>query len=440
MSATPPSARPLSARPRSARDVALDLLIAVLRRRRLLDEAVDTHSGLAALEDRDRAFARLLAATVLRRLGQIDALIAHCLDTPLPGKAAMVQDVLRLGVCQLIFLETPAHAAVDTTVDLAKARGLTAHKALVNAVMRRLDREGRDVAAAQDAARINTPDWLWRSWQAAYGDATCRAIAEAHLHEAAIDISVAGPAGVWDERLSAERLPTGSLRRAPGGNIAILPGFAEGAWWVQDAGAALPARLLGDVAGKHVVDLCAAPGGKAMQLAAAGAEVTAVDRSEKRLERLTANLKRLGKTAHVVVGDAGRWRPDAPQDAVLLDAPCSATGTLRRHPDVARLKTRDDVAALTLAQAALLCAAVEMVKPGGVLVYCVCSLQPEEGPAQIAALLRAGAPVERLPIRPDEVGGLAEFINADGDLRTLPCHLAEQGGIDGFYAARLKRL
>lgn len=424
----------------SARAVALDILQSVLRRHRPLDETLEGHGGLAQLAERDRAFARLLAATALRRRGQLDDVIGRFLERPLPHKAQAVQDLLRLGLAQLLFLGTPAHAAVATSVVLAKALGLTAHKNLVNAVLRRADREGKDIIAGQDAARLNLPAWLWQSWCTAYGEDTCRAIAAAHLHEAPLDISLKGGLDAWPERLEAELLPTGSLRRAVSGAITALPGFAEGGWWIQDAAAALPARLLGDMAGRDVVDLCAAPGGKTCQLAAAGARVTAVDRSAKRLERVCANLDRLGLDATLVAADAVAWRPAAPVDAVLLDAPCSATGTLRRHPDIAWLKKPADVAKLAAVQAQLLRAACEMTRPGGRIVYCVCSLQPEEGDAVIAAALAEGLPLRRVPITADEVGGLHELVTADGDLRTLPCHLSNKGGIDGFYAARLERL
>lgn len=424
----------------SSRRVALDLLTAVLRRRRPLDESLEQDRAFAALAERDRAFVRLLVVTALRRLGQIDALIAGCLDRPLPRKAAAAHDILRLGAAQLLFLGTPPHAAVATSVDLAKAVGADAHKALINAVLRRHDREGREIAAGQDAARLNTPDWLWHSWTAAYGEETARAVALAHLREPPLDLSVKGDATEWAQRLGAPLLPTGSLRLSAAGRVTALPGYEEGAWWVQDAAAALPARLLGDVAGKRVGDLGAAPGGKTAQLAAAGARVTAVERSERRLERLRGNLARLRLAADLVAADAARWRPGEPFDAVLLDAPCSSTGTLRRHPDVAWLKTPDDVAKLAVAQTTLLAAAVDMVRAGGTVVYCVCSLQPEEGPQRIDALIATGAPVRRMPIAPDEIGGLAEAITAEGDLRTLPCHLGDAGGMDGFYAARLVRL
>jgi 16S rRNA (cytosine967-C5)-methyltransferase len=425
--------------PTSARSVAIDLIGAVLRRRRPLDDAIEESGEMEALPGRDRAFARLLVATVLRRLGQIDALIAHCLDKSLPPRAAAVQDMLRLGTAQLLFLRTPPHAAVATSVDLAEAHGFTSHKGLVNAVLRRLALEGPALEAAQDAARINTPHWLWRTWSEAYGEATAQQIALAHLKEAPLDLTVPRDVEHWRQTLEAVEQPTGSLRRQAGGAVAALPGYGEGAWWVQDAAAALPAKLLGDVAGKAVVDLCAAPGGKTAQLATAGARVTAIDRSPRRVARLNANLARLALHAETLVADAAQWRPLEPARLVLLDAPCTATGAIRRHPDVPRLKTAEDVTRLAAVQERLLAAAVEMLAPGGVLVYCTCSLEPEEGVQQVARLLARGAPVTRRAIEPGEIGGLGECITGDGDLRTLPCHLAELDGIDGFYAARLVR-
>jgi 16S rRNA (cytosine967-C5)-methyltransferase len=424
----------------TARHVALDLIGGVLGRERPLDEAIDDSPAMAKLSLRDRAFARLLVATVLRRLGQIDTLISDCLANPLPPRAAQVHDILRLGIAQLLFLHTPPHAAVATSVDLAQSRGFPSHKGLVNAVLRRLSIEGPDRVTAQDAARLNTPAWLWQSWSRHYGDAVTRAIATAHLREAPLDLTLRANAAGWCESLGATPLPTGTLRRAGGGAVATLPGYAEGAWWVQDAAAALPARLFGNVAGLQVVDLCAAPGGKTAQLADAGAFVTAIDRSSRRLERLVSNLRRLSLPAATVAADALTWRPERPVDAVLLDAPCSATGAIRRHPDVPHLKRPADVARLAMIQDKLLRAAVEMLRPGGMLVYCTCSLEPEEGSQRIDALLRSGAPVERRPIAAAELDTPVDWLTADGDLRTLPFHLAEYDGVDGFYGARLVKL
>ncbi|MBI4184371.1 MAG: MFS transporter [Proteobacteria bacterium] len=428
-----------------ARAAALRLLAAVLDRQRPLDEALKGDRRFATLEARERAFARLIVATALRRLGEIDALIGACLTRPLPAKTPALAHLLRLSVAQIVFLGTPAHAAVDQGVRLTRGPRLAPYRALVNAVLRRIAAEGPARAGALDAARLDTPDWLWRSWRDAYGEDTCRRIAKAHLAEPPLDLTVRTDAEGWARRLNATPLPTGTLRLPGSASVAELPGYAEGAWWVQDAAAALPARLLlsalGEgAAGAAAIDLCAAPGGKTAQLAAAGARVSAVEKSPRRLKRLGGNLARLGLSARLIEADALTWRPESPADAVLLDVPCSATGTLRRHPDVARLKRPEDIAALAALQDRLLAAAAPMVRPGGVLVYCACSLEPEEGPERVAAFLAGGAPFAPVPVRAAEVGGLAGAITERGELRTLPCHLAEQGGMDGFYAARLKRL
>jgi len=423
----------------TARAVALDLARAVLDRRQSLDEAIEANSDIVALSSRDRAYARLLIATLLRRLGQIDDAIGRCLERPLTPRAKSVLHILRLGATQLLFLDTPAHAAVDSTVALATGR-LSAYRSLVNAVLRRLAREGRSIVASQDAAPLNLPAWLWQSWTNAYGEDATRAAARVLASEPPLDITVKADAEEWAKRLDAQILPNGSLRRPGIGLVTELPGYAEGAWWVQDAAAALPATLLGDVRGETVIDLCAAPGGKAAQLAASGGRVIAVDASPARIARLKANLDRLRLEGTPVAADAISWRPPTPARFVLLDAPCSATGTIRRHPDAAWLKTPADVGRLMLLQDRLLAAAVEMLAPGGRLVFCTCSLQPEEGPERITALLSSGAPVAREPIQAHEVGGVEAFITPEGDMRTLPGHLAELGGVDGFYAARLVRV
>ena len=419
----------------NARHVALDLLADVLDRRRLLDEATATNPAFAGLDSRDRAFVRRLVATTLRRLGQVDAILATFV-TKSPPKT--IRHLLRLGATQLLFLETPPHAAIATSVELSRVLKLEGLSGLINAVLRRIDRDGRAMVAAQDAARLDIPGWMYESWEGYYGAGTAHAVASACLEEAPLDLTVAADPVGWAGRLDARLLPTGSLRRH-GGDVTALDGFAEGGWWVQDAAAALPARLLGDVAGREIADLCAAPGGKTLQLAAAGARVTAVDLSRKRLERVRENLGRQRLSAEVVAADIASWQPERLFDAVLLDAPCSATGTLRRHPDGLHLKSAPEVTKLAGVQARLLRAAAALVRPGGTLVYCVCSLQPEESEPQIATLLAEGAPFVREPVRPEEIGGLDELITPQGDLRTLPCHLAELGGLDAFYACRLRR-
>lgn len=432
----------------ATRRAALSVLRQVLDRHRPLDEVLG--GAVGPFEPRDRAFVHALVAATLRHRGRIDALLDRCITRPLPHKARPVRHVLRFGVAQLFVLDLPPHAAVSTAVELCAAAGQAGHTGLVNGVLRRLDREGRAWWAAQDGARLNTPDWLWESWTAAYGAAQARAIAEAHQGPAPLDLTLRTPAeaDAWAERLGGLRLPTGSVRLSPDHPlVTTLTGYDDGAWWVQDAAAALPARLLRAGPGMRVLDACAAPGGKTLQLAAAGAQVVARDRSAGRLARVSENLARTGLSATLEVADAGAPASDPapgaadapPFDAVLLDAPCSATGTLRRHPDVLWLKRPQDVAALAATQTALLRRALDQVRPGGTVVYCVCSLQPEEGPEVVGSVLADDPRVSRVPVSADEIGGDPAWITPDGDLRTLPSHLPEVGGMDGFYAARLVR-
>lgn len=430
-----------------ARQAAAAAVAGVLLRGRALDDSFSTALGpsdVDRLEPRDRAFARLLASTVLRRSGELQTVVASFLEKPLAEKHREVGVVMLIGAAQLLFLATPPHAAISLAVEQCRRTpgGLHLDK-LVNAVLRRVANDGPQRLAALDTARVNVPDWMWRRWAKAYGEDTARRIAVASQTEAALDISVKDDVAGWAQRLGGTALPTGSIRLAAGGRVEDLPGFADGAWWVQDAAAALPARLLGHVAGQRVADLCAAPGGKTARLASAGAHVTAVDLSSLRLARVTENLKRLRLDAEIVAADILTWQPDRPFDAVLLDAPCTATGTIRRHPDIPHLKREFDVAALAEVQSKLLERAVSFVRPGGTLVYCTCSLEPEEGADQVERLLDAHPEIARQPISADEFGGAAEWITAAGDLRTLPFHQAGTGeyavGMDGFYAARLRK-
>jgi 16S rRNA (cytosine967-C5)-methyltransferase len=396
------------------------------------------------LEPRDRGLARLIVMTVLRRKGELGTVVSSFLGKPLPADCGRLKSILLSAAAQLLVLETPPHAAISLAVDQTRAdRGARRFDKLTNAVLRKVATEGQAVLAGLDAARLNMPPWLLSRWQAAYGEDTARAIATASLSEAALDISVKSDVETWAERLGGIVLPTGSVRLNAHGRIEDLPGFADGAWWVQDAAAALPARLLGDVTGRDVVDICAAPGGKTAQLAARGANVTAVDVSAERLKRVSENLSRLGLNADVVASDAATWEPGRQFDAVLLDAPCTATGTIRRHPDIVHLKRDTDMAELAALQTRLLEAASRLVKPGGVILYCTCSLEPEEGAEQVARFLAEHAEFAREPIAPGECGIEASWLTAEGDLRTLPFHLvrAEPGlsGLDGFFAARLRR-
>jgi len=428
----------------AARRIAADILDGVLRRKVALDEQLsgkNAHLGLSALADRDRALMRRLVGTVLRRLGTLRHLLGGLLERGFPPDAPRAETILLIGAAQILWLEVPDHAAVDLAVRLAQAdRRAARYAGLVNAVLRRVA-QNKAALGADDPAR-DTPDWLFKRWAAHYGADTARLIAQANGHEPALDLTVKHDAAAWAERLRGRVLPTGSVRTLAQGSITLLPGFREGAWWVQDAAASLPARLLGEVRALAVADLCAAPGGKTAQLALAGARVTAVDRSPARLARLRENLSRLQLDAETVATDVLDWQA-GPFDAVLLDAPCSATGTIRRHPDVPWLKSEADLAVLTALQQRLLDRATELTRPGGRLIYCVCSLEPEEGEQQISALLARDPRFERIPIAATEISDRGELLNPAGDLRTLPFHLPDPDphwdGLDGFYAARLRR-
>jgi 16S rRNA (cytosine967-C5)-methyltransferase len=404
------------------REAAFDLLSAVFDRHRPLEEALD---ALPAMDGRDRAAGHRLAAAVLRRAGSLDAAMEPWLKKAPP---APVRQVLRIGAAGVLLLDTPPHAAVATAVALARARGLAPFAGLVNAVLRRVAEAGPALMDGLDGPRLDTPGWLWSAW-----GREARAIATAHLAEAPLDISLRPGA---EPPPGGAALPTGSWRYPPGTRVPDMAGYAAGDFWVQDAAACLPALVLAARAGEHVADLCAAPGGKSAQIAASGASLTAVERDPARIARLRENLARLRLPVDIVAADALAWRPAAALDAVLLDAPCSATGTIRRHPDVPHLKRPRDIAALTGQQDALIDAAAAMLRPGGRLVYAVCSLQPEEGPARIEAALG------RLPLRLDPItlSALPEAMTAEGWLRTTPALWPERGGMDGFFAARLIRV
>lgn len=424
----------------AARRLAFLAITETLKRRAPLDEVLDEIAVGADLEARDESLARAIAIVVFRYFGTI----RHALEARLEKKPKdeRVIHLLAVGAAQILFLDVPDHAAVDTAVRLAQEDGRLKHAAgLINAVLRRVVRE-RDAILASSDPWGDTPSWLKERWIAHYGERIAAEIAGAHRAPASVDLTVKADPEIWATRLNGALLPTGSIRLSERVAIPDLAGYDEGSWWVQDAAAALPARLLKAERGERIADLCAAPGGKTAQLAATGAMVVAVDRSAKRLSRLRDNLARLQLVAETRAVDAEKL-DDVPFDAVLLDAPCSATGTLRRHPDVAWTKGDADVEKLADLQRRLLDRAAMLVKPGGRLVYCTCSLEAEEGEGQADAFLSRHPDFVRAPIAADEIGGLAEIITPLGDMRTLPSQLPAtdlvRGGLDGFFAARFLR-
>jgi 16S rRNA (cytosine967-C5)-methyltransferase len=430
----------------AARELVVECLAAVLDRGRPLDDAFEAAVTLHGeeLPPRDRAFARLIVMTVLRRRGELETVLASFFEKPLPANGGRIAPILLSAAAQLLFLDTPPHAAISLAVDQCRETTKTQRFAgLTNAVLRRVATTGKEVLSGVDAVVANIPPRLLERWQDAYGADTARAIAEASLAEAALDLSVKSDAAIWAEKLGGIVLSTSTIRLARAGRVEDLPGYADGAWWVQDAAAALPSRMLGDVRGLDVADLCAAPGGKTAELATAGARVTAVDFSAVRLRRLTENLARLKLEAEVVEADATSWDPGRQFDAVLLDAPCSATGTIRRHPDILHLKRKDDTSERVALQRKLIAQAARLVKPGGLLVYGTCSLEPEEGEKIVDGFLTSAEDMERVPLAPGEAGIDGAWVTAQGDLRTLPFHLPNPdpalAGIDGFFAARLRK-
>ena len=388
--------------------------------------------------------------TVLRRHADLERVVGQFLEKPLAADAIRIRLILLAGAAELTILTVAPHAAISNAVELTRLSPKTAHfDRLTNAILRRVSERGAQLLADLSDPASNFPPWMIAGWQQAYGEETTARIAEASLSEAALDLTLKDPATAeqWAGELEAVILPTGTLRRPAGGRIESLPGYNAGAWWVQDAGAALPARILAPTSGDRVLDLCAAPGGKTAQLVSQGADVTAVDMSLDRMQRLRTNLERLSLEAHTASSDATTWRGGEPFDHILIDAPCSATGTIRRHPDILHLKREGDTRHLIDVQNRLLRNAATQLRPGGTLLYCTCTLEPAECEERIEAFLaNPGArhvTFARKPITPAEVGGQTGWITPAGDLRTFPYDLLREepglSGLDGFYAARLIR-
>ena len=412
-----------------------------------LDQAFDQtcHHFEDKITAQDKAFIRHLGTTCLRHLGQLDAMINHTTSRKLTGKQLVIRNILRLGITQLLYMKVPAHAAVNSAVKMTNKQKNPSDrhaKGMVNAILRRIDREQEKFLTNFSPVQ-NLPKWLKDSWTDRYGKSEVENIAAALLIEPPFDFSFKPDIDRedWAEKLGGTLLAHSSVRVGRPGSVQALPGYEDGLWWVQDVAASLPARLLGAKPGDHVLEFCAAPGGKTAQLAASGCQVTAVDQSKRRLRRLRENMARLNLTCDVITSDAADYVPDnnahKKPDYILLDAPCSATGTLRRHPELSRSKSRKDIEALMVIQLQLLDHAVDLLPVGGKLIYCVCSMENEEGPAQIKSLLARNPTVKRNRISLAELPGFEQAVLSSGDVQTLPHHIV--GGMDGFFISRLEK-
>lgn len=436
-----------AARALASRQAAASILRNVLERRLAMDEAVAlAMRSQSRLEERDRALARATAFVTVKHWGTIQSILNGLLKRPLADMPPDASSALAIAAAQLLYMAVPDHAAVDAGVALIKNRTRSeAMGGVANAVLRRIARDKQALLDAADPL-TNLPAWLAGQWRMTYGETRARAMAQAVAMEPALDITLLKPGAEstagWAARLQGLVMPNGSIRLATQDAVYDLSGYEDGAWQVQDAAASLPAMMLNAQPGEQVYDLCAAPGGKTAQLAATGAAVTALDRSASRLARLKDNMDRLGLAVTIITADATAWSAP-PAGAVLLDAPCSGTGTIRRHPDIAWTKTPDDLASLAALQARLLDNAARLTRPGGRLIYSTCSLEPEEGEHQARAFLARHPDFAIQPMTPAEQPALAMAIDAEGALRTTPemwpDETPRRAGLDGFYAVRLVR-
>ena len=422
------------------REHAHSILFEITSKRRTFDDVLISHKGFNSLNTRDRAFAYNLVATTLRRLGQIDAIINERLERSLPRSANAALNALRLGLCQILFLNIQTHAAVNTSVEISGRRGPQKFKALVNGLLRSVAREGAETIASSHPEEQNVPDWLQLSWNKSFNRETAKKITKTNLRNPPIDLTVRRDPDQWATKLDGKRIGKDTVRLARSVQIELVEGFKEGEWWVQDAAAALSAQILATGGpGRRVCDLCAAPGGKTIQLLSAGLDVTAVDKSKDRLILLQSNLKRLRLEARVINKDILDWDPPEMFDAVLLDAPCSATGTIRRHPDIPHLKSSKDIPKLAKLQGELIDCAIKYTVPGGIVVYSVCSLEAEEGIDQVNKVLSRNSSIEIDRIRVNEIQDFENCLTKEGCVQTTPAHLFDIGGVDGFFIARFRK-
>lgn len=432
----------------AVRQAAMRLLGAVIDRKTSLDGLVDNdhgHPQYLALDVRDRSLCRAILATALRHRADITEILNRFLDRPLPQNALSLGHLLHVGAAQILYLDVPDHAAIDLAVTAAKLDPRNQRfSGLVNAILRKIARVARPIPI-QLGSNKNVPEWFSSLIVENYGEEKAVAILAAQQVEPPIDLTVKENPVFWAKKLGGIVLPNGSVRLLnSNGSITKLDGYTEGAWWVQDVAASLPARLLGDIQGKCVGDLCAAPGGKTAELALQGAHVTAIDLSENRLKRLQGNMERLGLQVETWAGNLKNFKPQEPFDAVLLDAPCSSTGTIRRHPDILWTKSRSDIVKLAALQLELLLASIELVKKNGIIVFANCSLAHEEGEDLVDKVLSMRKDLQLFCITAEEVAGMTELITQKGMLRTTPADLKgeipELSGMDGFFAARFRKI
>lgn len=424
------------------RKVAAHLISQIISKRKPLETLLEDgkDSGYSNLQPQDKALARAIASTTLRHFGEIQELIKQRLTKRLPVSAPYLPGVLYTGVAQILFMEVADHAAVSLAVDAAASDPKARHfKPLVNGVLRGLLRERE---AFKPDNTLNTPEWLRTMLANQYGADKAHAIMQANMQRADLDLTMRADPEAWATRLNGERIGERTVRLASVSKVFELDGFKSGDWWVQDAAASVPADLLmnalrrgGSLGDTHVLDACAAPGGKTAQLAAEGLQVTALDISEHRLKRLHENLQRLNLSANMVTADLLTMDDQSTFDAILLDAPCSATGTIRRHPDVAWLKTRAQIKELVALQRNMLAKTAKLLKPGGTMVFCTCSLLAEEGEAHLDYVQNElGLVLD--PIVPDETNLCSPLTVADGIFRSTPDMVPS---MDGFFILRLMR-
>ena len=430
-----------------ARQAAARLLSAVVDKKTSLDGLTDNEHGhpqYLALEMRDRMLVRAILGAALRHRADIERILERYLDRPLPQNALSLRHLLHVAAAQVLYLDVPDHAAIDLAVTAAKSDPRNQRfSGLVNAILRKLARNA-DKERAQSPATENIPAWFSEMLVENYGREKAAKILAAQANEPAIDITVKSNPEIWAEKLGGHVLFNGTVRlEHVEGAVSDLEGYQQGEWWVQDVAASLPARLLGDIKDKAVADLCAAPGGKTAELAVQGAHVTAIDLSENRLKRLQHNMERLDLKVATWAGNLKDFKPQELFDAVLLDAPCSSTGTIRRHPDILWTKDISDVEKLAKLQLELLVASISLVKIGGLIVFANCSIARQEGEELVNNILSSRNDIKLLPIRDEEVGGRKELLS-NGVLRTTPADLEGEtpllSGMDGFFAARFKRI